>query len=125
MTKDEAIQIAKELEIEMAVRVVAKAGRPEDSNGINYINISRGFTCRSTFGAGTNSSSVKLDNLTVYKSLDYGRHIEIFRFGQWCHDLVEMSKNIDAINQAEEIIKIANDEAEELSRFQPIGDSEV
>lgn len=115
--------LAKMLGIDNAVRWVAQSGKNHDQ-GPNWYAKWGGMNFAATFGAGTNSASVRvetaeegghLDNEKLYGASDYGHHIETFRNGPWVHRLLNWASILQANNEGEaERVKAKQEEAQSL-----------
>lgn len=117
--KQQAIALAKELDIDGLVRTVAYSGNHDEAK-CNYWLEWEGFILRATRNAGTNSASVRLNDQLVYEAGDYGHYIEVFRHGAWCQQLAEKAEAVKAIRQTEGILDQARKEAETLDNFLPL-----
>ena len=109
--KEQAIEKAQELRIDMMVRTIAKSGTC-DGAGINYCAKWEDFGVFATFGAGTNSARVqKIEHtmsgkrLIVYQADEYGQYIKVFRYGPWVERMQETVGKLFAQQEAEEIVK--------------------
>ncbi len=116
-------QAAKEkviaLDLDSVIRVVAKSGE-SDSERINWKSSFGGIEIRATFGAGTNSASVRLNRELVYESLEFGRYLEVFRDGAWVETVLRLSDQSALIAEAQKRSQKLRQVVEEIKKFLPI-----
>jgi hypothetical protein len=118
--KEAAEAKAKEIGMDKIVRVVAKNGKP-DGYHRNYLKIWEEMKISATFGAGTNSASVRMQDGTVlYEASDYGRYLKTFRYGPWVDRLKMTAKQIEEKIDTENIIKEAEKENSLAASFEEI-----
>lgn len=89
----EAKYKAGEIGIDGIVRTIATRGRESSTPNV-YFNWD-GFDLHATFGAGANGTSVRFGrDVILYEARDYGRHIEVFRYGPWVEKFKEQARLI-------------------------------
>lgn len=87
MKQTEAQVTVNQLQLDRHVRCLAKAGHTQ--SGINYFTQWEICDIAATFGAGTNSASVRLpDGTYVYHASNYGLHVLDYRPGPWVDRLI-------------------------------------
>lgn len=108
-----ATDLAQSLTLDAAVRVIAKSGKNHDGGPNWYAECDRGeLQISSTFGAGTNSASVRvtkttdgggggaLSGTTLYEATNYGRHVSLFRVGPWVNRLLAHANALCRANKS-------------------------
>jgi hypothetical protein len=103
-----ACAIARDLGLDDVVRTVAQSGQNHD-NGPNWYAVWEDMDISATFGAGTNSATVRFDEQILYQADEYGRHIKTFRYGPWVHRLEARAEELRQLN------KIKRQQAEEAT----------
>jgi hypothetical protein len=119
MLKQAAREKAAALNLDAAIRTVAKSGDP-DAARINWKATFGGLEIRATFGAGTNSASVRLNRELVYESLEFGRYLKVFRDGTWVETLLRLSDQSALIEEARPRSQKLKQVVEEIKKFLPI-----
>jgi hypothetical protein len=118
--KEEAASFVNRVGLDGSVRTIAKAGNG-DSARINYVNTWEDANVSATFGAGTNTASVKLaDGTILYQAHQYGQHLEIFRMGAWVERLMAEARRISKANERERYLEKRAAIEDESGRFSPI-----
>ncbi len=119
MLKQAAKEKVAALNLDAAIRTVAKSGE-SDPERINWKATFAGMEIRATFGAGTNSASVRLNREPVYESLEFGRYLEVFRDGDWVETLLRLADQAALIEEARTRSRKLGRVVEEIKRFLPI-----
>lgn len=120
-----ATELAHCLNIDDAVRTVAQSGKNHDY-GPNWYAEWEGMVFGATFGAGTNSANISTtyDGQSVkqalYRASDYGRHIEIFRYGPWVDRLLDYAEGLREANKVEAEESEVASAARKKSNFQEV-----
>lgn len=121
-----ANDLAKMINIDDAVRTIAKSGKNHD-RGPNWYAKWGGMNFSATFGAGTNSASVKIMEMpstkygeVLYSASEYGRHIEIFRAGPWVNRLLAHADELRQANKIEAQEREAEVAAAKLDNFKEV-----
>lgn len=124
--KASAVGMAQSLDLDAAVRTVAKSGKTH-GGGHNWHAEWGNFEISATFGAGTNSASIQLsagylgnEPTEVYIASDYGRYIEIFRYGPWVHRLLQHAGELRRAKEAQTKTNEANKAQQEAAKFQEV-----
>lgn len=124
--KASAVGMAQSLDLDAAVRTVAKSGKTH-GGGHNWNAEWGNFEISATFGAGTNSASIQLsagylgnEPTEVYIASDYGRYIEIFRYGPWVHRLLQHAGELRRAKEAQTKTNEANKAQQEAAKFQEV-----
>jgi uncharacterized protein YodC (DUF2158 family) len=124
--KASAIEIAQSLNIDTAIRVVAKSGKNHD-RGPNWYAEWNEMAISATFGAGTNSASVSVvsknwekNSLLLYNASDYGRHIETFRKGPWVERVLNHANKLRQDNEVKAQERKDRESARQLDNFREV-----
>ncbi len=121
MNTQQTKQLAKDLGIDKAVRIIAGSGK--NNNRINFWEDWGGLAFTATFGAGTNSARVRVDDespcsgMVLYAADDYGRHIETFRPGNWVNRFINHANIIKGVNGANQLLSRVRQARKEQEKF--------
>lgn len=122
-----AIHRARELNIDDAVRMIAKNTYYSHSSHINYYAKFEGLELSATFGAGTNGARVFVadgpmatEENTLYQATDYGNFISVFRYGPWVHRLLAEAERIEALAEVEKQLARQADEQRRERNYQEV-----
>jgi len=123
-----AIHRARELNIDQAVRTVAKERYYNHSNHINYYARFEKLHISATFGAGTNSAVVSIDDgsnmateeNTLYRATNYGHFISVFKYGPWVHRLIAEAERLEALAEVEKQVARIVDERRRAANYEEV-----
>ncbi|MCP4083186.1 MAG: hypothetical protein GY743_23435 [Planctomycetaceae bacterium] len=126
--KREACALARRLNLDSHIRTVCKAMAHSNSSGINYYATWDELHISTTSGAGTNSACVRIADgngmatieNTIYSADDYGKYINVFRYGPWVEKIIAKSKEIRAANDEADKVREADEAKKEAFSFSEV-----
>ncbi len=114
--RKEYCQIAQDLNLDAAIRTVAKSGKfYGDKWWLEWEGLSIGATVGAIYASATVrivSNDTTISRLKLYFANEYGRHIKTFRYGPWVHRLIAHAEGIRKANKTQAKIDEAANFAE-------------
>lgn len=126
--KDLALHRARELSIDEAVRTIARESYYSHSSFVNYYAKFENLDISATFGAGTNSAVVSVDDgsnmagpeNTLYRASEYGQFVSVFRYGPWAHRLIDEAERLKALSEVEKLLIRLYDDQREADNYREV-----
>ena len=110
--------------IDQAIRMIARETGKADSHRFNYYAKWEQCEIRATFGAGTNSCRLVLDDandgIVLYEAMDYGRLVVSFRDGKWVSRIVATAEELKRLAELRAASQAQRELDETAARFEQI-----